>query len=462
MADENYELSLPDGSVQKGKLDASGVARAAAIDPGLGTISWFLKPSKPKNTKGKGVVEAYDKPPMPAPPVWPPSGLPPLPPKVAAIKVTVPRTIGKRDKTKSRGSDTSWIATSSDPSMTANPPKVVVCGTKELLLEAVTVPLNQPVTWKVDPNPAVGTKAPSLVPQGGSKAILKTDKHGSFSVTATLSGAKIVWNVAFVRVKVDVGSTLVHHRKDGYEDSGSDGAHTVFQSGTFVTGEYAWDATVDAEVIGGGDKEDLGVGKVKLHILQNGVACNLTGGYEPKDGLPGTALEVPKGGFPVLDSSDGASPFVVASTCFSVKPTNSGRKRKVFTGDSPQGAFPNSHEHTSKALKTITGGQTFKAAIASTSDDVPGSIVVHAQIYWIANYPGLVHYAGNVGKYHPMGAATTILNAFPGESEKDPSGRIRHVWSMSGVTRDKDGTVKGHLRAALEKACEKGFLPKLP
>jgi len=407
MAGESYELCLPDGSVRKGKLDTQGLVRVAGIDPGLGTISWFLKPSKAK--KGGGVA-GYGKSPMPAPPVWPPTGLPPVPPKLAAIRVTVPRTMGKRDKTKSRGSDANWIAASSDSSMTANPPKVIVCGTKDLLLEAVTVPLNQQVTWKVDPNPAVGTVPPSLVSQeGGRKAILKTDKRGSFSVTATLYGTKVVWNVVFVQVKVDPDSTIAHHRNDGYKDGGSNSDRLRFRSGRFKKNEYAWDASVEVQVIGGGISGDLGVAKVKLHDLQNGVACDLKGVYGEKDGVPGTALEEPKGGFPVLDSTDESSPFGESDSS-SVQPNNSDKKRTVWTGDSPTGSFPKSHAHTGKELEKITGGNTFRTAVAATSDDAPGSIVVLAQVYWIAKFSGAVDNfdftGGGVGKYVAIGART--------------------------------------------------------
>lgn len=58
MAGEEYELALPDGSLQKGKLDPKGLVRVAGIDPGLGTISWFVKPSKAKK---KGAIESLDK-----------------------------------------------------------------------------------------------------------------------------------------------------------------------------------------------------------------------------------------------------------------------------------------------------------------------------------------------------------------------------------------------------------------
>ena len=59
----------------------------------------------------------------------------------------------------------------------------------------------------------------------------------------------------------------------------------------------------------------LGTNKVKLHVLQNGVADTLTGHYAPAP--PGTALEVPK--FLLAGLSDRRGPFGNADAGFRVR-----------------------------------------------------------------------------------------------------------------------------------------------
>ena len=321
----------------------------------------------------------------------------PCPPPECVTQITakVPGTRGKRKATDKRPDDTLTSSSSSDESLSANAPIILVRGCNEVELGSVTTPPNKAVSWQVKPNQN-SESAPTITPiNGGKGAKLKTDKPGSFSVIATLGGCKVVWNVVFVWVKVDPASSVITSRNNKFKDSGSSGGWTSFQSGKFTAGNYAWEGKVKMEVLGGGTNKKLGVGKIKIHILQNGVADTLTGHY--KDG--GTALEVPKGGLPVLDATNSSSPFIWASSAGSVTPANSSvtdtsKDRELWTGDSPAGAFPTTHKNTGKKLQKISGVNGFETAVASISDDAPNSIVVHAKTAWSADYSGKVNAAG--------------------------------------------------------------------
>jgi hypothetical protein len=289
---------------------------------------------------------------------------------------------------------------------------ILVRGCKDVELEAVTSPVNQPVTWQVRATEN-SESPPSITPEdGGRKAKLKTDKTGSFSVIATLNSSKVVWNVVFVWVKVDVSTSVVLTRDDRYADAGSSAIFTSFQSGTFPglasSDQYAlWAKVEKVELIGGGSAKSLGVDKVKLHILQNGIADSLTGNYSKG----GTAREVPKGGLPVVDATDASSPFItIAGVTVDVQPDNTSAKRSITTGDSPAGAFPVKHKNdASQVLQSISGSNDFLTAIASTSDDAPNAIVVHAQLSWKANFKGKVDASGI---YTSDGARTSADSRF--------------------------------------------------
>jgi hypothetical protein len=280
-----------------------------------------------------------------------------------------------------------------------------VRGCKEVALEAVTNPAGKPVTWKVKPNQN-SDAPPTITPtDGGKKATLKTNVHGSFSVVATLGKSRVVWNVVFVWVKVDVKSSVIIRRNNKYADNGSGGGSTAFRSGQFSPGQYPWEAKVKVKVVGGGKSKKLGTAKVKLHLLHNGVADTLTGHYAAPP--PGTAREVPKGGLPTRDSNGPGSPWMDNPT--TVTPDNSSFKREVWTGDAPGGGFPTAHKNTANALQSISGINGFVGAIASVSDDAPNELMVHAKTAWSADFSGTVDATGT---YTPNGAHTTKEKQF--------------------------------------------------
>jgi hypothetical protein len=319
----------------------------------------------------------------------------PDPAKKKVIKITakVEGTKGvRKPATDTRADDVLTPSTSAVEGLAANAPVVLVRGCHDVQLAVETSPAGEAVQWEVKPNENTES-APTISPEdGGKKAKLKTDKAGSFSVIAKLDDSKVIWNVVFVHVKVDPASSVIVGRNDQFVDGGGGS----FASGDFVAGKYAWEGTVNVKVLGGGADKKLGIDKVKLKILQNGVRDTLTGHYDGG----GTALEVPKGGLPVVDATGAGSPFITNSVAGTVTP-NSGTDRVWWSGDSPAGGFPLAHKNTGTRLKSISGVNGFEIAVASVSDDAANSIVVHAKTAWAADYSGTIDAAGT---YTPSGA----------------------------------------------------------
>ena len=318
---------------------------------------------------------------------------------VTRITATLPGTSGLRDPSKKRP-DRVFKSESDEESLKDNEPAILIRGSLDVQLQAVTTPPNLPVSWLVKPNEN-DESAPTITPtDGGRQATLKTNKAGSFSVVALLGVTKIIWNVVFAWVKVDVGSSKIVTKDFLVKDAGSDKDDTSFESGDDNTKDHFWQADVDLQVFGGGHDKTIGVFKVDIHTLQNCPQDTLTGHY--KGG--GTATELPKGGFPVLDATNGSSPYCTFPDKVSPandKLKNSDRDRHLFTADSPTGTFSGTHPKTGKRLESISGGNHFVTAVASTTDDAPDEIVVHAKAAWTADFSGAVDSDGN---YTPRGA----------------------------------------------------------
>ncbi|MEO8127043.1 MAG: hypothetical protein ABJF23_09220 [Bryobacteraceae bacterium] len=287
---------------------------------------------------------------------------------------------------------------------------VLIRGCKEVALEAVTNPPDTPVTWTIERNETANE--PPVLVKKGTTASLKTNVDGSFSVIATAGGCKVVWNVVFVWVKVDVTTSQITRRDDTYDDdtmfAGDGGKYSMgkltrFRSGEFRKGHYPWEARVRVELVGGGADKKLGLSKVGLHVLQNGLKDTTTAHYAKK----GTASKKIDVSFPLLDSSGKDLSFITVDM-FEVTPLNS-TESEVFAGDAPTGVYPFDHKSTREQLQSISGGTFFRSAIASTSEDASDTITVHADTKWSVDYHGIVD---KTGTYVPKGAKTSGDKAF--------------------------------------------------
>ncbi len=323
---------------------------------------------------------------------------------VLSVKALVQGTKSLRQPTKRRATAVLRASSSTHDSLAENLPVVLVRGCNDVELEAVTTPV-APVTWTVVPNENSGA-APAITPIGGGrKAILKTDKGGSFSVVASTGASKVVWNVVFVSVNVDVSSAIIVARSDQYADNGSTVEKVKFNSGTDKKDKAAFDLTVNKiELVGGGLKGDLGIKKVALQFLQNGTKDTLQANYAGG----GTVAERPLGTMPVVDSNDDAALDPSSNQSMDVTPDNgSAPVRQIHFKDPPAGSFVRRHPNTKQPMISISGVNAFTAAIASTSSEAPEAFVVHAKMNWTADYSGTVDQSKPSGKYTAAGANTT-------------------------------------------------------
>lgn len=333
-------------------------------------------------------------------------------PCVTEIRASIGGTHGLRDPKNKRPDKALRSSTSSDKSLKDNAPVVLVRGCKDVVLEAVTQPAGAAVTWNIEANET--RNAPPSIQANGNKATLSTNVDGSFSVTASAGGCKVVWNVVFVWVKVDVSSSKITARDDMYADdemfAGDAGVFkfTRVRSGQFKKGLYPWEATVQAELLGGGADRQLGQFKIEVYVLQNGVSETTTAHYKNK----GTGAKKIDVSFPLLDTGKPDSPFLGLDMfeLHSVStPAGDPTRVEVFVGDAPTAVYLYRHEVTRDPLQTISGGTSFRAAIASVSRDAPDTITVHAEIEWSVDYKGVVD---KNGTYTPKGAKTKSGKAF--------------------------------------------------
>jgi hypothetical protein len=350
--------------------------------------------------------------------------------KVLVILATVKASASLRAPATKLTPDHSFFSASKKESLKSNPPTILVRGCQDIDLTSFTFPLGEPVNWSVKPNQNSGA-APTITPtNGGVSATLKTDKPGSFSVIAELCGTKVIWNVVFVWVKVKPKSTVIKAQSKTYKDNGSNASSTGFESGKFIFGRQAWETTFKVEVIGGGSDGRLGIKKVRVHMLQNGVADTLTGNYAGG----GTGKEAPVGSLPVVDAQGPGggpqppsvpatpshpallmSPFIFTGSMIKLTPNQRVKHRTIQVGDSPGGGFPNAQPNTGTQLQTISGRNDFRMAVCGLSEDAPNAIVAHADIRWQADFAGKVVFGPPnpaIGRYQRTTAKTTSDKRF--------------------------------------------------
>ena len=326
--------------------------------------------------------------------------------KVIKVSGTVAGTRGFRKINEHKQHTTNQLKGSGSASedLHGNAPAVLVRGCKKVHLKATTSPADSLVTWEVKPNHNKHSP-PALTVKAKNKAVLETNETGSFSVIATAGTSKVVWNVVFVSVEVDTASTVRVGRSNYTPilDAAGNPTQGSVSSGVFQKGQDTFEATVTVRLVGGGDDGKLGINKVMLRVLQNGVTDTLSGHYAPPP--PNSVVhERVRGGFPCVDSNgppgggaggDAAEPTITVASSVSVTPVG-GPKRKVWTGDSPAGGFPMARSNPANGgrLVSITGINGFKTAIASISLDAPREYMVHADIHWQAHFDGTINAAG--------------------------------------------------------------------
>ena len=347
-------------------------------------------------------------------------------------------------------------STSVVESLDANKPIVLVRGCNVLRLTAQTSPPGELVTWEVKPNENTES-APGFTTEKGNTIKLGTDKIGSFSVTATLDGTKVIWNVVFVWVKVNAASTVVKFNQSfAAGQTSADANFTSFAAGQFARGQNAMEATVSVNLIGGGTDGKRGLEQIKLGYLQDGTADTLTGHYDSAPGggtgaetvvRPGTRIPAtfpvvdaqgpPAGaGEPVVPAEEGGEMSPISTTDARIvqvtdKPAGAkGKNVEFWLGDSPVGSFARRHPKTKAFLTSITGNNSFRAAVGSFSLEAPQAVCAHADISWVEDYAGTVTpppaatgvFTPTAGNHVTAGAAFALISDATGGSDAFDAG----------------------------------------
>jgi hypothetical protein len=131
---------------------------------------------------------------------------------------------------------------------------------------------------------------------------------------------------------------------------------------------------------------------------------------------PGGSAPSPPNTPLVPDTPSAAPPFIWLSPAAKVTSLGS-RKFQVSTIDSPGGGFPKMHGGAppkNAVLRTISGVNAFRSAVAATSKDAVNAIVVAADLRWTADFSGNVNYPppapppppGTAPPFPPAGTGT--------------------------------------------------------
>lgn len=318
------------------------------------------------------------------------------------------------------GSQRLKSSNSNSLSLTANVPVVLVRGCNKVTLTVTTTPAGSAVAWQAKPNENKSTAPALAVSADGKTATLSTDKTGSFAIIAADGESRIVWNVVFAHLKVDVKSSVVKAQKAFYShsSSGTGAARQIgVSSGKFVTSQAAWEATVDMQVIGGGADGSIGAPKIHIHYLQNGVADSAAGNYTGPPAAAGGAVvtgamtETPPS-LPILDANGSGGPGstppgpplvphivdtpnappTIWFTTVAKLTSLGNRKFRLVSLDSPGVGFPARHSTKAAMIRSISGDNSFRAAVAATSEDAVNNLVVVAALRWRADFSGSVTY----------------------------------------------------------------------
>lgn len=371
----------------------------------------------------------------------PPGACVHCPRKVVRIKVKLPTTqpVTKAWRVPPSKNFQEFSSDSHNQALNTNVPTILVrnCGTVQL--EAVTDPPDQKdVAWGVLPNPGPDPN-PKLGALVGLHSSLTTDASGGYSVSATLDGTTVFWNVVFVDATIRESAM----KTGGNLESVSTTEDFAIKTGVFdPTDPTHCGMWVQAKIdVSAGGQPALSEFRKKVHFgfVQN--IRELTHGagaaYEPtpphgrkkyerlrfsRAGTPSApwdptetvlGVNITDIGFPILDAgaapSGGDTAFLSHASsdpdlwvAFAQTVTGSDADldaRVITTCDSPQVVFdahlpefvPGGIEKTRPAIET-TGTIKFRTHLAAFSEDASFCYVVFGYADWSLDIGGTINW----------------------------------------------------------------------
>jgi len=352
---------------------------------------------------------------------------------VVKITAKVPVTLSARgnDSIAPPMTHHDFTSASGDKTFAGNAPTVLVRNCKDVELIAETVPPNQAdVAWAVVPNPGPG--APALAP-AGIKASLKTDASGGYSISATLDGTTVYWNLVLVEIKVT--KSKITRNKKNFKDS-SGGGFVGSSSGVFNVNNPAvcgMHARAEIDVTAGGQAaldtycDKVTVGMVNV-LLNDTATTEYHGGGRERERVNKTSglaspvvdpsVTVTDLGYPILDRGGASATRATGGSTVFLSQTQStpptGKSRVVETCDSPAVGFdarrPEFGKAATKKAKAVKGVNEFVLHLVAYSDDANYSYVSWGTAPWTADYSGTVAFPAGKPKWTKT-AATGITGA---------------------------------------------------
>jgi hypothetical protein len=342
--------------------------------------------------------------------------------RVVKITAKVPVTLSARgaDSIAPPFNEHTFSSTSTAQAFASNVPTVLVRNCKDIELIAETTPPNQAdVAWAVVPNPGPG--APVLA-AAGFKASLKTDASGGYSISATLDGTTVYWNLVLVEIKV-TKSKITRHKKNFKNSSG--GGMVGSSSGAFNVNNpavCAMHARAEIDVTAGGQAaldaycNKVTVGMVNV-LLNDTAKADYHGGGRERERINKTsglaspvvnpAVTVTDLGYPILDRGGSSATRATGGDTVFLSQTRStpatGKSRVVETCDSPavgfDGRLPEFGKAATKKAKAVNGINDFVLHLVAYSTDANYSYVSWGTAPWTANYAGSVSFPGGAPRW---------------------------------------------------------------
>ena len=369
-------------------------------------------------------------------------------------------------------------STSDSLSFEANPPYTGMMAMKTIDLELVDFSPTEDkskIGWAVNRNPDdvfVGDPLPILTVDAvdRTRATLQTNSSGSFNIIAYCDGAgtgdwhagKILRVLNLVLVKFIVVTSGVSVESSYFHAIEVDSNDIRVDSGG-AEADHAFEYYCDVIMVGGGTAATLGLSKIRIGSIGNGVGDSFKVKYG-NGATPPYGEEVLKSGlaFPLLDvGHDVVNPGTGGSTAFRggpvvpLAPPLLGEAYRIINSDSPKVDFSNASPFASHPQGTSTDGSNdFRDYPGAYSEDWDKQYVVWGRVVWSAQFK----FTGSMGPSGPIwtnngfvctGPITVDTAGFPIDS--DAAGAKTTPPAFRGCLKNAQAAIRASMRLVIER-----------
>jgi GH25 family lysozyme M1 (1,4-beta-N-acetylmuramidase) len=306
----------------------------------------------------------------------------------------------------------------------------------QAVLDPADAPESSVLSWDTERhiNDALtGTKPPITINNNNDHTLATLDNSPGKASAGSFN--EIVYYDANGNGKYDVGEELcvlhlaivsiqvgtVNAQTPGTFSSSVNGAGAAFSSGTAGTPAITLNAP-NVVLQGGGSDEMIGVSKIGVGFLQDGVSDSLTMAY----GGAGQGVETlkPGGSFPILDgahaASGGYTPFQQTPPPPAANP-GGGESYNVSWNDYPGAGFDQTHAfgaNPASQATQLTGNNTFMTRLLAFSTDFNTTYTSYYAMQWACTFDFAWNAATNT--WDDKGSSSTINSTSTSPQGGDP------------------------------------------